>query len=190
MEKLSRLFREIIPVILGILIALVINNWNENRKERKYLEKINASIKSELEESVADIKRVIPKQLASVDTIEVYLDNDKLSMYELMFKADGVHAPSIKTNSWNALANSRIELIDYEKLTSLADIEDWKDNLANRTEKQTDFLFYNMEETDRVKKEIYRMIILDIIGSEKRLMSSIEELLSDEFSEDKVIVKK
>jgi len=182
MEKLSKLLRDIIPVMLGILIALVINNWNETRKEKKYLQKINASIKSELQESVEDIKRVLPVQLASVDTIEAYLDNDELSMYDLLFKIDGIYSPSIKTNSWNALANSRIELIEYEKLTLLANIEEWKENLANRIEKQTDFVFYNMEETDRVKKKIYRMIILDIIGSEQRLQSSIEELLESEFA--------
>ncbi len=180
MKKVLQLIREIIPVILGILIALLINNWNDNRKERRYLDQIYSSIKNELEESVADIKRNIPKQLAAVDTINNYLNNNAYSIYDIMIKADGIHSPSIKTNSWNALANSKIELIEYEKLSALADIEDWKKNLSKRTERQMDFLFQNMEETDKGKKEIYRMIVLDIVGSEKRLQSTIEEILKEE----------
>jgi len=37
MKKINQLFKEIIPVIIGVLIALVINNWNEERKDKKYL---------------------------------------------------------------------------------------------------------------------------------------------------------
>ena len=68
---------EIILVVIGILIALSINNWNENRKDKKYLNQIFSSIEKELKESSIDIKKVIPKQLASIDTIEVYLNNEK-----------------------------------------------------------------------------------------------------------------
>lgn len=32
MKQIQQVFREIIPVILGILIALIINNWDEDRK--------------------------------------------------------------------------------------------------------------------------------------------------------------
>ena len=55
MKQIRQLVKEIIPVILGILIALIINNWNENRKEKKYLDQIFTSIESELEESIIDL---------------------------------------------------------------------------------------------------------------------------------------
>lgn len=52
---------EIILVVIGILIALQINNWNEFRKERKREEMYLNSLKSDLRESQAELRRVIDK---------------------------------------------------------------------------------------------------------------------------------
>ncbi|WP_298541258.1 DUF6090 family protein [uncultured Aquimarina sp.] len=184
MKQLNQLIKEVIPVIIGILIALFINNWNEERKDKKYLNQIFSSVEKELKESIVDIKRVIPKQLATVDSINIYLNNEELSIYDIIQRSEGVYSPSIKTNSWNAMANSKIELIEYEKLSALAGIQERKENLNMRTEKHMDFLFQNFEETDRKKKEVLKMLILDKVGAEKRLLSSIEEILKNEFNID------
>ncbi len=180
MKYLSYIIKETVPVIIGILIALFINNWNEDRKDTKYLNQIFSSIEQELEESITDIERVIPKQMASVDSIQRYLNNEEYSIYDIIIKANGVHAPSIKTNAWNAIANSKIELIEYEKLSALADIEERKENLRWRLEKQMDFMFQNMEETDKAKKEMLMMTITDMVGAEKELQVEIEDLLKNE----------
>lgn len=179
MKRIKELIREIIPVIIGILIALFINNWNDERKERKYLDKMFFSIEKELEEGILEIKSVIPQQMAFADTIQVYLNNDKVSLYDVMMKAEGVYSPVIKTNSWNAIANSKIELIGYERLSTLADIEERKKNLTNRVQRQTEYLFQNFEDTSKKKKEILKMMILDIIGAEKRLQYAIEEFIEE-----------
>jgi len=180
MKEVSKLFREIIPVIIGILIALFINNWNEDRKDKKYLSQIFSSIENELEESLTDIKRVIPKQLASVDTLDYYMNNDKVTLYEIIIKSNGIHMPFVKTNSWNSIANSKIELIEYEKLSALSNIEELKENLAQRTEKQLDFIFQNFEKSDKNKKIIVRMMMTDIIGAEKDLQDEIKEFIKKE----------
>jgi hypothetical protein len=177
MKQLNYILKETVPVIIGILIALFINNWNEDRKDKKYLNQIFSSIEKELEESLLDIERVIPKQMASADSIKKYLNNEKVSIYDIVTRANGVHAPRIKTNAWKAIANSKIELIAYDKLSALADIEDRKENLRWRLEKQMDFMFQNMEETDRAKKEMLLMKILDMVGAEKELQSEIQEVL-------------
>ena len=99
MKHITKLIREIIPVIIGILIALFINNWNEDRKDKQYLNQIFSSIDKELEETVEDINSVIPKQMASIDSLDVYMNNDVVSIYEIIIRANGIHSPSIKTNS-------------------------------------------------------------------------------------------
>lgn len=54
-------FGEIILVVIGILIALQINNWNEFRKERKRENMYLMSLQSDLHESQLELKRVIKK---------------------------------------------------------------------------------------------------------------------------------
>ena len=180
MKQLNYIIKETVPVIIGILIALFINNWNEDRKDKKYLNQIFASIEKELEESLIDIERVIPKQMASADSIQTYLNNEEVSIYDILTRANGVHAPRIKTNAWNAIANSKIELISYDKLSALADIEERKENLRWRLEKQMDFMSQNIEKTDKAKKEMLLMTIFDMVGAEKQLQSAIEEVLKNE----------
>ncbi len=91
--------------------------------------------------------------------------------------ANGIQIPTIKTNSWNAIANSKIELIEYEKLSALSAIEEGKQNLTQRIERQMDYIFENFEKADRNKKIIVRMMILDIVDAEKELQSKIEKLI-------------
>lgn len=180
MKQLNQIIKETVPVIIGILIALFINNWNEDRKDKKYLNQIFSSIEKELEESNTEIKQVILKQLASVDTLVNYLNNEEISLYHIMMRGNGIHIPTIKTKSWNAIANSRIELIEYEQLSALADIEERKENLTKRIERQMEFIFQNFEKTDRAKKIILRMMTLDIVRAEEELQSQIEEMLKNE----------
>lgn len=52
---------EIILVVIGILIALQINNWNEYQKERNREKLYLQSLKFDLEESKAELNRVITK---------------------------------------------------------------------------------------------------------------------------------
>ncbi len=177
MKEIRQLIREIIPVIIGILIALLINNWNENRKDKKYLNQIFSSIEKELEESNADIKRALPKQQALLDSIDIHLNNDTMSLFDLALISNGLQKPDIKINSWKAIANSKIELIEYEKLSDLSDIEERKENLYERVEKTSDFLLVNITATTKEKKELLKMMTIDLMNAEVRLQSLIEEVI-------------
>jgi hypothetical protein len=50
---------EIILVVIGILIALQINNWNENRKESNYEQKLLNELKSDFSYNKEELKRNI-----------------------------------------------------------------------------------------------------------------------------------
>jgi len=176
MKKTSHLIKEIIPVIIGVLIALVINNWNEERKDKKYLNQMLSSINEELEESKIDIKETIPRQKVVLDSIKVYLTDETVSLLDIMIKAKGIKFAIIKNNSWKAIANSKIELVDYKKISVLSDIEEGKEILELQNEKLFDFMINNAEETSQGKKEIFRMIIKNIIAMEEKLQSNIQEL--------------
>lgn len=179
MKHIGKLFRDMVPVIIGILVALFINNWNEDRKDEAYLRRMFSAIEKEIEASIEDIEFVIPSQLASLDTINANLHNDDVSLYGIMMRSNGLHVPTIKTNAWEAIANSRIELIDYERLSILVDIQERKENLQLRIDRQMEFIFNNFENRDIAKKVILRMMTADIVSTEKEILAEMKKVLED-----------
>ncbi|MBE9488922.1 MAG: hypothetical protein IMY67_01390 [Bacteroidetes bacterium] len=64
-NKTSKYFKyaigEIVLVVIGILIALSINNWNENRKNTVKETQLLISFKKDLEKNIIELERVIKK---------------------------------------------------------------------------------------------------------------------------------
>ena len=48
-------FGEIILVVIGILIALQINNWNESKQNHKKVDKLLAKIQKDIESDITEI---------------------------------------------------------------------------------------------------------------------------------------
>jgi hypothetical protein len=177
MKQISQLIKEIIPVIIGILIALVINNWNEERKDKKYLNRVYLSVKAELEESSKDIEESLPKQQILIDSLKKYINDETISLYEIINKAKGISGPNIKMHTWRAIADSKIELIEFEKLSALSEIEESKKNLELKQQKILDFAIKNLKQTNQEEKEVFMLLNQEIISTEKYLQFEIKEFL-------------
>lgn len=175
-KHFSSFVKDIIPVIVGILIALFINNWNEDRKERAYLDDILVSINQELEETHQDIDTIMSLQYALIDTLMVYLEDEKTSVQTIMEKANGVSIPTIRIHSWKALSNSRIELLAYEDLSNLASIEEDKTILMEKSKYLMNFLYNNISETKRRSKAMLIGLLNELIGSENSILNEINEM--------------
>jgi len=166
--------KEIIPVIAGILIALFIDNWNSERKDKAYINQVFSTINSELKESNEDIKSNIPQQKSLIDSLEFYSKNKNVTILDIVRKSKGIYVPSIRINAWKSVSNSKIDLIEYEKVTTLSNIEELKITLNNKTQFLMSFLYSNINETDENKKQTLKMILLDIIQTEKTIKKNIE----------------
>tara|TARA_B110000008_G_C16609995_1_gene420054 strand:- start:40 stop:582 length:543 start_codon:yes stop_codon:yes gene_type:complete len=180
MKKIIKSFlKEIVPIILGILIAMYINNWNENTKDKKYINQILSSINKELKETNEDIKKELSFQKTLIDSLNFYKNDDKISIFDVMIKADGIHMPSIKISSWQAISRSRIELMKYDRISALASIEEQKELLESKTEHLINFLYPNIKETGIDNKELIILMMQDIIATERGLQEKIKEIVKD-----------
>lgn len=65
---------EILLVVIGILIALQVNNWNEHRKQRLTELHYLANIKSDLEMNIAEIDRYIEMRNSRVASAKAVLE--------------------------------------------------------------------------------------------------------------------
>jgi hypothetical protein len=79
-NKTSKYFKyaigEIILVVIGILIALSINNWNENQKALKKEQEIIVSLQQEIHQNITELNKTIrynERNLVQSDSLSSYL---------------------------------------------------------------------------------------------------------------------
>ena len=171
--------KEIIPVFFGVLIALWINNWNEERKDKKYIDNFYSSLKKELSDTNKEMIKKRPSQKKLVDTLDFYSKNNTISLLQVISKAGGINGPLIKLNYWNALSNSKIELISYEKLAILTEIEEGKSLLKYKRNKLIDFIYSNMTKTTKEEKIVLKIMILELMNTEKQVQKNIQKILNE-----------
>jgi len=51
--------KEIVFLVIGILIAVSINNWNQARKDRNVLQKILVTVSEDLKNDISEVEKVI-----------------------------------------------------------------------------------------------------------------------------------
>nr|WP_188466271.1 DUF6090 family protein [Bizionia arctica] len=106
---------EIILVVIGILIALQINNWNENRKRTNQEHVILRSLKSDFKESEKRLQHTLMMQknslARSISLISVYENkipmpiNDSIKMY-VEYGAFSWYRAELVTGAYDALINT------------------------------------------------------------------------------------
>ncbi|TYA54318.1 DUF6090 family protein [Formosa maritima] len=67
---------EIILVVIGILIALSINNWNEKQKEKKQIRNIYARVVNDFENSASEIDSILKGMDATIPLMQKVMRED------------------------------------------------------------------------------------------------------------------
>jgi len=131
-NKTSKYFKyaigEIILVVIGILIALQINNWNETKKTKEKEQQILTEIISDLDYTLLDLDRVINKRtnnlkrtINSIKTIIDIMEKDKPYHDSLAYNFRAVNAYDeidFKTSGYQSLVSIGTDLVENPKLRS------------------------------------------------------------------------
>ena len=144
---------EIVLVVIGILIALQINNWNENRKDNLKEIALLKSLKSELETSLEELKWDYNyTKLFHNSTIKIqnHIKNKSVisdSMYRDYFLSYQFSDFFPKTSTYETFKNGNLELIKSDSLRVLiTDIyETGYKRILSRgttTERSSRFIYY------------------------------------------------
>jgi hypothetical protein len=103
---------ELLLVVLGILIALQINNWNEERIEQRQISEYARALIKDLERDVAmaeTIKIDISLLMRKIDTLAAYVENksvDQMSNIDLFYL---MRRPFYRPYSWNRTALAQLK---------------------------------------------------------------------------------
>jgi hypothetical protein len=125
--KTSKYFKyaigEIILVVIGILIALQINNWNENRKDIAKEQQILLSLQEEFKQNIRELKFDHQINLSCVKAIKALLNFDATTNFEtkvidsLMAQAYNFATFDVRLGVYNDISSSgNLEIIRDSKL--------------------------------------------------------------------------
>lgn len=175
-SPLRKIFVDMIPVILGILIALLINSWKEKIDNEEFVQSTLSAISEELKENKEDLESNIPKHERMIDTIYHHLE-DELTIEGILTIMEGFQIVSIKNTAWRSFLNQNIRLIDYSVVSALTDIEELKQSMNISSAKLLDFVYENANSADESKKRLFMLIIADFSGLENDILKDHIEAL-------------
>ena len=131
-NKMGKYFKyavgEIILVVIGILIALQINNWNEDNKSKEKEHLALAEIVSDLEYSINDLNKIKSEgkysTLKSIDALKTLIEvtekkepyRDSLGVYfDVAFSYDEA---DFKISGYNSLSSIGMDLVQNPAIRS------------------------------------------------------------------------
>lgn len=181
-------FGEVALVVLGILIALQVNNWNEKRKANAETAKIINELNSEFSNNRIVLKERIENLKVANDNVRFVLSFINKNKTELQaINIDSMINKSLKYGNYNP-ANSTIqELISSGKLGLIQD-NSLKENLFNWLQliedADEDFKNQDLQATTLLIPYLYKNISMkninkyDSVGIENK-----SELYNDDYQQ-------
>ena len=117
---------EIILVVVGILIALQINNWNEGKKNKQretiILNEILNSINNDLQYYEDVVDRLIERKKKGLDSLRTYINDKEIIQDSLFLDFYGNASQDVMmlfdNGPYEALNSSGLELITNDSLRS------------------------------------------------------------------------
>lgn len=179
-KKFFSFFKEVIVVLIGVLIALFINEWRETRNNEKFVESVLEAVELDIKSSQEDLEKVTKKHIRTLDSIALYLEDEERSILHIIQNVGGIQYASTKNISLNYMIANRAELLDYELISLLANVEQNSDLLNSKFDKLMDYAYETVEASDAKSKRIFIIHLSNVIDSEQSLLNLYDQFLQSD----------
>lgn len=164
---------EILLVVIGILIALAINNWNEERKNNLKEQAILTSLLAEVDNNIKTLETTMVRNMenkSNAEKLASHADpvNNKLEeadfaqLYAQTFKHEIIYAPA--NGVLNELINTgKISLIKSQPIRTT--LSAW--------EAATESLKHQEAQLEKVRQRIYQLVMTD--GNFRKMLDLTRE---------------
>lgn len=156
-KYISYAIGEIVLVVIGILIALQINNWNEQRKSNTLLSLYEENIIFELDKDLEQIKELDSlnetRKTSLLDYIKYY-NSKEIDITIFKAKADSVELnyPIFNTNSYSIqdlLTTGNLKLFPMDKKNAILKYKNYLDSFLFVQSKTLDLILTKYEEFEK-----------------------------------------
>ena len=164
---------EIALVVIGILIALQINTWNENRKFEEKEINLLEELKINLETNVMNLQIDVDRQkyqAEKLNSVIVHLENKRAYHDSIsLLLADGMPAPDaiLTSSAFETLRSSGLELIRSNSLRS---------DIINLFEVSYPYL---LQETKRLEDQMWPSVVLPLQQKYFKIMPDEQYIPTD-----------
>jgi hypothetical protein len=185
-------FKEITIVVIGVLIAVSIGNFKERVDNEKYIEKTLLAIENDIKLSQSDLDTVFNRHFELFEILRPMVEGSEpidpeLTLYRLLTDFGGFQVAITKNVSLRFFINNRADLLDYNVISQLLDIESQSSLLQEKIRRLSDFINEDMDKGGQEVFSKFAIYLNDILDSENSLLESYSEFLKHKQnkSEDK-----
>ncbi len=169
MKLFREIAKELLVVILGILVALAINNYVQDRKNKQFLKESITLIQTEQAVNAQKLQKSIARQKESIQIYQQHIDADSLSIAELIARSKGFTTINLSQSAWSKLLSKHVELVDYKLFKSLTKIENQLAFIDDIKLRLGDVGFDRALKTDKASKQLVLTLMQDLVRAEEEL---------------------
>lgn len=168
-QQLKKIAIDIIPVFIGILLAVIINNWRQSVSDRNYYNHALSSISLEFKENIDELEHALTRQKQLVDTLVKYVDDDDVMAIHAVRKVEGLYTADLKSTTWRfLLQDSKQTLVSYETISQLSEIDKYNDLIESRNDVLISYFTKKDILVDPYIKQLFLLNLSDLINYEKK----------------------
>lgn len=179
-NRFGYFFREITIVVIGVLIAVSINNFKENIDNANYVEKTLAVIEDEVNLSQKELDTILKKHYKMAKILnEDLIEEGEESLGEMITKLGGFQVATIKNVSLRFFISNKAELLEFELISQLLEIESQSDILNSKVDRLANYVYEHINEKHKETKQTFAFMLYDVIESEESLLEFYRGFLND-----------
>ena len=111
-KSILSFFHELAIVVIGIPVALFINNWNEGLMHEKFVSNALYAIGEEIKYSKDAIEGILPKHYKTINLLNASITKDNESIREVFVKINRFQIPEIKNFGLRFFVSNSADLAD------------------------------------------------------------------------------
>ena len=159
-NRLVYLLQEIGIVVIGVLIAVSINNYKEKRGNEAYLEKTLLAIENEINSNKTTLDSVLNRHIEIYDFFERDSMDKKHSLGEILYSLGGFQVATVKNISLRFFVANKAELLDFEL-------------------RLADFAYEHVNDSGAETRTRFTYLLMDIIDSESNLLKAYADFMEE-----------
>jgi hypothetical protein len=169
--------REVSIVVIGVLIAVSIGNYKENEDNEQYVEKTLLAIENEIEISQIELDTVLKRHIRLYEILENEIGNDDQGLGELVSSSGGFQVASIKNVSLRFFVSNKAELLEFQLISQLLEIEAMTEMLSDKIKLMSDFVYEHVNEGNDEVRIKFAYLLANVIDGEQTLLESYASFL-------------